>query len=78
MGYSACLATLIDDDCTSIYLFPNLSEYIKHVAFAFSNADNHAKQGSLQIKCNNLIAFLHSQIFVAVRYKTRTIYGHNH
>ena len=59
-----CLCCYIDDDYASICMFHNLSEYIKH--------------GSLQIKRNNLVPFLHLQIFVPVRIKTRTFYGHHH
>ena len=61
----------------SKYLIPWIF-WNKHAAVAFSDADNHAKHGSLQIKRSNLVVFLHSQIFIPVRYKTRTFYGHNH
>ena len=35
------------------------------------------KHGSIQMKRDDLVAFLHAQIFLPVRIKTRTCYGHN-
>ena len=73
-----CLCCYIDDDCISINMFHNLSKYVKYVAVGYLETDNHTKCGSLQIKRSNLVAFLNLQIFVPVRFKTRTFYGHNH
>ena len=57
MGNSACVATLTM--IVSIYMFHNLSEYIKHTAVGFLDADDHTTHGSLQMKRSNQVAFLH-------------------
>ena len=45
-------------DCTSIRMFPNLNEYIKHVVMEYFDANNHTKYRDFMQRCDYFVNFV--------------------